>query len=326
MPIRRLLATLAAAAVLSIVLLVIPAYGDRSDPTELQTWPSRTPTSDTNPPTDGGEPPDTDGGGDSGESVSPPPPTPPSSDPEQKGTATAVIATSLATIPAVVRTQLPAGALLATAEPCGLPPTALAAEAVTVRQGPGNDFEIVGRMNLLAVRPVIGRAARTPWWLVALEDGQAGWVPDRAVVIHGHAGAVDVLEALAVAGRSPDPLQVWSPTPNPLCPTPIPVASGGNEVVAAQTEAAGDGADAIGREDTGEESSALASGLSGNSAGDASVSGESLSDPGASLPAGSLEHSDGSLTWLLLIGIALIIGGAIAILLQVRGSRSGSSS
>jgi hypothetical protein len=179
MPDRRLLATIAAVAALSIILLVIPVYGGRSEITQLQTWPSRTPTSGPKPTSDGGQPP---GEGDPGGSASPTaePPAP-----GQDGTTTAIATTPLTTSPAPTATRLPASAFLATAEPCGLPPTASAVGAVDVRLGPGDGFDLAGRLSLLAVRPVIGRAAGAPWWLVGLENGQVGWVPDRAVIIHG---------------------------------------------------------------------------------------------------------------------------------------------
>lgn len=329
---RRLYATIAAAAALSIILLVIPAYGDRSEPTQMQTWPSRTPTSRPNPPPDAGQ---TPGGGGSGEPASP---TPPPSASGQDGTATAVTATAaaatpIATSPTLVSTQLPAGTFLATAEPCGLLPTALAVEAVNVHQGPGDDFEIVGRIRLLAVRPVIGRAAHAPWWLVALENGQAGWIPDRAVIIHGHIGAVEILEAPSVAGQTAEPLQAWNPTPNPICAPAAPIASEANGDASANSQNA-----TAGGESFGGESNAPAVEVSGVSAGDASASeastNETSTDPesvpdqdqGASLAAGDPEDSGGSLTWVLLIGIVLILGGAIALLLQAFVSRSGSSS
>lgn len=351
MPNRRLLATIATAATLSIILLVIPVYGDRSEPSQLQTWPSRTPTSGPKPPSDGGQ---TPGSGDSGQPASPTPPPPASG---QEGTAIAVTATAsaatqAASSPVPVGTELPESAFVSTAEPCGLPPTALAVEALTVHLGPGDEFGVVGQLRLLAVRPVIGRAANVPWWLVALENGQAGWIPDRAVIIHGHAGAVEVIEAPIISGQSPESLQTWNPTPNPICPTPMPVsadistadeggaASGGSTDVAAGAEASAAGEEASGADEgSAGDSAAAAVELSGQPAanpvdgaeatgtqsGRAPADAGPATDEGASLVAGGMEDGGGDLTWLLVVGIVMILGGAVALFLQRIGSRSNPS-
>ena len=335
---RRLLATIATAAALSIILLVIPVHGNRSEPSQLQTWPSRTPTSGSNPPSDGGQ---TPGGGDSGQPASPTPPPPASG---QEGTAVAVTATAsaatqAASSPVPAGTELPESAFLATAEPCGLPPTALAVEALTAHLGPGDEFGVVGRLRLLAVRPVIGRAAHAPWWLVALENGQAGWVPDQAVIIHGHTGAVEVIEAPFASGQTPKPLQMWNPTPNPICLTPQPASADQSEGApqGSQTAIAGgeaSGGDAAAVEPAGSESGLPVTELSGQPAGDSAADDpqaavpsdlESASDQRASLGDGDLEDNGGGLTWLLAIGIVMILGGAIAFLLQRGAFRSGSS-
>jgi hypothetical protein len=209
-----------------------------------------------------------------------------------------------------------------------------------VRLRPGDEFALAGRLSLLAVRPVIGRAASAPWWLVGLENGQVGWVPDRAVIIHGHTGAVEVFEAPAGPGPTPESAQTWNPTPNPICLTPVPISSEEAGGVAAQSQdvagdgEAGDGETAGGGEPAGVVSGGLAAEVAtrpaeAGPAGEASADSGSVSQSEATVSAANLEDlEDGgaNLTWLLLIGIALILGGAIAFLFRARFSGSGSTS
>ena len=101
------------------------------------------------------------------------------------------------------------------------------AGAVIVRSGPGQDYDRVGEIAYLDVRPIIGRSTSSPWWQIALDGDTriAGWVADEFVVVSGYTGAVPVLPSPALpTGDTPTPGAAWDPTPNPIC-TPPPTAT-----------------------------------------------------------------------------------------------------
>jgi hypothetical protein len=142
---------------------------------------------------------------------------------------------------------------------------------------------------------------------------------------------VEVFEAPA-GGPTPEAAQAWNPTPNPICPAPAPISSEESGGVAAQSQdVAGGGEAASGGEAAGVKSGGLAAEVAGPPAetgavDEAAAASGSVSQPGTSLSTGNLEDGGVDLTWLLLIGIALILGGAIAFLVLARLSGSGSTS
>jgi hypothetical protein len=215
---------------LTIIILLIPLFvlavmtlpaqgtGPASEPAQ-QTWPSRTPTPEggpTNTPLPGvTEPPPPPGGGGGGDDDSTATPEP-TSDEQPEATATGG-ATAIA--------STPIGGYLPTAEPCSMSPTIQTRGQVNVRQGPGIDYPTVGQLVYLEVRPISGRAAYTPWWLIQLASGDQGWVADQAITVQGYTGAVPLVEPPAIGGHTPTPGAPWNPTPNPICtpePTPTP--------------------------------------------------------------------------------------------------------
>ncbi|MCI0398742.1 MAG: exo-alpha-sialidase [Chloroflexi bacterium] len=111
---------------------------------------------------------------------------------------------------------------LPTAEPCGAPTIQSSAGPVNVRSGPGVDYEVIGVLAFLEVRPIAGRAGSAEWWQVQMADGSLGWVANNAVNVQGDTTEVPVVEAPLLAGEeAPTPGPTWNPTPNPLCPTPV---------------------------------------------------------------------------------------------------------
>jgi hypothetical protein len=167
---------------------------------------------------------------------------------------------------------------------------------------------------------------------VALESGKVGWIPNRSVIIHGYTGSVNIFEAPAAPGQATERAQIWNPTPNPVCPTPLPVMAPEGEGVAAGSQNTTSGVE------TDADAEVFAAATSG---GEASASTAETSEPlatagtsdnsesvvaqEASLTGDGSVESRGSLTWILVIGIAMILVGVLALLVQARASRSGSS-
>lgn len=183
-----------------------------------QTWPTRTPTSPSSPPTDtppDGQPTSEPPGGGSGDGTE----TPESGSGE--------------TTPAALA-PTPLGGYLPTAEPCNLQPVVQSLGSVNVREGPGIDYSPVGFLVYLEVRPIVGRAGEEAWWYIELVDGTFGWVSDQAVIVSGYTGLVEIMPAPAIDGNTPTPGSPWEPTPNPTCtppPSPSPSPTTSEEVI-----------------------------------------------------------------------------------------------
>lgn len=113
----------------------------------------------------------------------------------------------------------PAGGFLPTAAACGVPPTIQTRNNTLVRTGPGTGYDTMGGLVYLEVRPIVGRAAEAPWWLIQLANGQAGWVANEVVLVQGYTGDVPIVAAPAINGQTPTPGALWQPTAVPGCPT-----------------------------------------------------------------------------------------------------------
>jgi len=131
--------------VLMLLLLSIPPARISAAP-PYQTIPTRTPTPEITPTT-----PPTGGGGNPTPTDEPPPP------PTTEPTATQIPeATATATLPFTPPPSAPGGQF-AVAQPCSLEPTLQATSGrVNVRSGPGEEYAVVGAIEFLEVRPVIG--------------------------------------------------------------------------------------------------------------------------------------------------------------------------
>ena len=120
----------------------------------------------------------------------------------------------------VVATSFP------TAEPCGEPPTITTLTIANVYDGPGSDYLVSETLGAKEVRPIVGRAAHTTWWLIQI-DGKfsQAWISDKAGTVHGFIANVPIIEAPAINGASPTPGKQWDPTPAPICTlTPTPTS------------------------------------------------------------------------------------------------------
>lgn len=129
------------------------------------------------------------------------------------------------TATAVPLPATPAGGFLATAVPCSNQPTIMAYNAINltnVRQGPGQAFPTFAQLLTNEVRPIMGRAAEAPWWLIQLSNGQMGWVADQVVTVQGNTRNVPLVAAPPIGAATVTPGAPWQPTPPPQCPTPVP--------------------------------------------------------------------------------------------------------
>jgi hypothetical protein len=92
-----------------------------------------------------------------------------------------------------------------------------------VYEGPGEDYEPVGRLEEETVRPLLARAADARWWLIELDEEETGWVADADVEVQGNTSDLPLEEAPALPdGPTPTPGPTWEPTPNADCITPTP--------------------------------------------------------------------------------------------------------
>ncbi len=170
---------------------------------QVPTIPTRTPTPPPSPPTNTPAPQPTN----PPQPTSPPAPT---NTPVPQATNTAVPPT------------IDPSTLLPTAEACGEPPTAKAANNINVRSGPGTDYEIMSTLFAGEVRVIIGRAEFAEWWVIELADGREGWIADFTVTVQGYTGNVPLAAAPALNGSTPTPGPLWEPTLQPDCPTATP--------------------------------------------------------------------------------------------------------
>ena len=108
------------------------------------------------------------------------------------------------------------------ANPCGLPPTYTAKEAISVFAGPGIEYPLAGLLGEQEVRPIVGRAVFVNWWLVQLdENGHVGWVSDDQGTVHGYIERVPIINAPDLNGVAPTPgSTLWDPTPPAVCDAP----------------------------------------------------------------------------------------------------------
>lgn len=185
-----------------------------------QTVPTITPTPDEEPTSRPGP-------------TSPPAPTEAGTTPAQQPTATrqpvrqatatrpagSGTVSGRATPPAILS---PLEAAWPTAEPCSLDPTTrVRAGGAWVYEGPGEDYERIGRLEEDTVRPILARAAGARWWLVQLEEDESGWIADADVDVQGDTTEVAIEETPALPdGETPTPGPTWEPTPNADCSTP----------------------------------------------------------------------------------------------------------
>lgn len=199
---------------LLVLLVLVVAGAVHTEYAAAQTVPTRTPTPSANPTA-------TPGAGGGGPTA-----TPESGDGSPTATRGGPTLTPTATSEGGGTVATPEGGYVPTADACSANPTLIAdLSKVNVRSGPGLDYDPVGEILYLEVRPIIGRAADAAWWLVTMADGDEGWIADAVVSVQGYAAAVPIVETpLLPDGTTATPGAPWSPTPPPNC-TPPPTAT-----------------------------------------------------------------------------------------------------
>jgi uncharacterized protein YraI len=65
---------------------------------------------------------------------------------------------------------------------------------VNVREGPGQAYPVIGRLDGGKSLPIVGRSADGAWWQVRL-DGRLGWVARQVVLATGDADAAPIVPA-----------------------------------------------------------------------------------------------------------------------------------
>ena len=299
-------------ALLSLIVLVAIGLYGTTHLAAAQTVPTRTPT----PEPGGGESPTAppDDGDDDGE----PGPAPTSTEQPQS--------TTTATSEAVVVTA--EGGILPTADACSTEPTVQAHIGnVNVRSGPGMDYDVVAELDLLEVRPIIGRARHVAWWQISLDGGDTGWVANEVVTVSGYIGLVPTIAARALPdGSTPTPGSPWSPTPLPGCTPPAPTATpSATPTVTATSDGPQSAAPSGGGSDDGATSTATATvEPSETPTATATATPENIveevtaTETPAPLPA---EASTGgsSMPWLPIVGLGLILAAA-ALFVVRRGT------
>lgn len=278
-----------------------------------QTVPTRTPTP---PPEEPSATPDDGGNGDPG-----PGPLPTSTDRPPASTAT----NTAVAIPAT-----PEGGFLATSAPCDSDPTVQSLGSGTnVRSGPGTNYATIGQLLYLEVRPIIGRAEYAEWWQIVLSDGETAWVADAVVAVSGYIGDVPLVAAPALAsGATPTPGTPWMPTPQPNC-TPPPSAtatpSGTPRGTSTPTETMAPTVTATAETvDESEEATATSviptpegtATLAGNEDA-AALSGQPTVTPA---PLAADASAGGSIPWLPIAGISLILAASLLFVFRRFGS------
>jgi len=100
-----------------------------------------------------------------------------------------------------------------------VPPTFTSKDTTSIYAGPGDAYQLVGLIGETEVRPIVGRAAFTNWWVIQLDGtGRAGWVTDESGAIHGYLGRVQIISAPDLNGIVPTPgSNPWVPTPGADC-------------------------------------------------------------------------------------------------------------
>ena len=130
----------------------------------------------------------------------------------------------------------PEDGFLPTAMPCADSPTIRASNTLNVRQGPGLNYQIIGQVVYLEVRPIIGRSQYGEWWLIELADGDSGWVADAPGLSQGFMGNVPLMAAPPINGQTPTPGVLWQPTLRPFCTvTPTHTATATPSMTATST-------------------------------------------------------------------------------------------
>lgn len=137
----------------------------------------------------------------------------------------AVENTATPTLVPVRLVETPLGGFLPTAVACGTPATAQAKNTTRVRSGPGTEYGIVGELVYLEVRPIVGRAVDSEWWIIQFSNKETGWIANAVVTVQGNTSGIPAIAAPLLNGATTTPGPQWQPTVNPVCPTATKAAT-----------------------------------------------------------------------------------------------------
>lgn len=236
-------------------------------------------------------------------------------------------------IPTAVTTT-PASTLYPTAEPCSDQPTILALNAsfINVRTGPDTRYPVIESLAFREVRPIIGRDAIAPWWLIRLNERQTGWVADEVVEVQGNTVNVPIVAAPLLNGATVTPGVPWQPTPPPLCatpptPTPTPTTTttptASDAIVVAPLEAAASDAYPAATVEPTTQTNVLSAAVTPTATATAITLPTSIAAvPPPTLPPtpadSNVESADSDFSGLLLVGAALLLVAGTAVFLIKR--------
>ena len=310
----RYFALIVLASLCTLVLfLAAPVFGNGYGSGQSQTWPSRTPTATgpgptQNPPATAINP------GQTPATTAQPSQTPGASE----ETPVSGSSPGAATVPPagvapvespgpedILPTETSSVRLSRVTEvgDCGFPPLVLALGLINVRSGPGIEYEVIATLAYQDERPILGRAAAAPWWLIQLSAEQQAWVSDLAVSVAGYTGAVPVIESSNGDNGNQPP---WEPTPNPLCTPPaLETITAGSAQLMAAFSGATSTPESLESQVLDFEAESGATGLQA---------------PGFSLLEPENVSSGTNLLWLPAVGVFLILAGGIALIVQRRQS------
>lgn len=164
-----------------------------------------------------------------------PNPTSPPNPDSPTATAVVVEATATPTLIPVTLVETPIGGFLPTAVACGTPATAQAKNTTRVRSGPGTEYDIVGELVYLEVRPIVGRAVDSEWWIIQFSNKETGWIANAVVIVQGNTSGIPAIAAPPLNGATTTPGPQWQPTVNPVCPTATATKAATQTAVPTQT-------------------------------------------------------------------------------------------
>jgi hypothetical protein len=160
-------------------------------------------------------------------------PPPPTKTPKPTFTATAdwsptpVVFPTATPVPATPTPQPPAAT--DTPAPTEPPPTPtpnpvarlVASQTVNVRQGPGTNYPLIGKIEAGQSFEVTGKNPAGNWLQFSLND-QPGWVSANLVDVSGESGTVQVAQNIPAPPAAPTARPRPQPTTPPAAPAPAP--------------------------------------------------------------------------------------------------------
>ncbi|MFN2138562.1 MAG: hypothetical protein ACK2UK_21575 [Candidatus Promineifilaceae bacterium] len=244
-------------------------------------------------------------------------------------------ASSATTLGESARVTFPAGDQpYPEAGPCEMPPTFTTLGPISLYVGPGAAYELSGLLGAGEVRPIVGRAAFVPWWLLQLDaTGRVGWALDAEGELHGYISRVAIVSAPELNGVAPTPGGApWIPIAPEECEgLGLPAAAVAAAAAVVTPPSSKPDSPVVAPTVAGDDSSDIASQAEGSVVsaklmpGDRSSAADALVDELADTAAPLDQTSDGSsqqLPNLMPIAGAVLILAGVIVALVARRSRA----